>query len=51
MKLGMRTILVLIAIILFVIAGFGFPLGGLNLVAFGLAAWATSTLLGATPSG
>jgi len=41
-----RTILLLVAVILFLLAAFGIALGTLNLVTLGLAAFAAAFLLG-----
>jgi hypothetical protein len=41
-----RTILLLIAVILFLLAAFGIALGTLNLMLLGLAAFAAAFLLG-----
>ncbi|MBA2633211.1 MAG: hypothetical protein H0U86_09475 [Chloroflexi bacterium] len=46
MSLTPRTILLLVAVILFLLAAFGIALGTLNLVTLGLAAFAAAFLLG-----
>ncbi len=46
MALTPRTILLLVAVILFLLAAFGIALGTLNLMLLGLAAFAAAFLLG-----
>lgn len=46
MALTPRTILLLIAVVLFLLAAFGIALGTLNLMLLGLAAFAGAFLLG-----
>ncbi|HVL54281.1 MAG TPA: hypothetical protein VM344_08455 [Vitreimonas sp.] len=45
MTLTFRTLLLLVAVILFVIAALGVDVGGLSLLALGLAAFAASFLV------
>jgi hypothetical protein len=42
---GLRAILLIIAVVLFVLAGIGIGLGGLSLVGLGLAAFAGAFLI------
>ena len=42
-------ILIIVAIVLFVLAGLGVPTSRYSLIGFGLAAWALSTVIGAHP--
>ena len=46
MNLGLRSILLLVAVVLFVLAAVGISLGTINLVALGLAFFAGAFLLG-----
>ena len=45
MKFTLRSILLLIAVVAFVLAGLGIGLGGINLIAIGLAAFAGAFLV------
>ncbi len=46
MNLGVRSILLLVAVVLFVLAAFGFDLGTISLVPLGLAFFAGAFLVG-----
>lgn len=46
MNMGLRSILLLVAVVLFVLAAVGISLGDINLMALGLAFFAGAFLLG-----